>query len=330
MPLPADEDSVSDVAASAPDSDGSDTLDASGSNDVAAAAEVAQEDEDDSFDLAAELRETIEEEDSRAAEEDSASSSSEATSEEEGFASIFKDFKSGVEKTLAEDDYDTRFDLGIAYRGMELYDDAIGEFQICLGSPGHQVESLYMMGLCAIDLGRFLDASNHFEQALARDDLTPQKEAGLRFDLARSLESQGDLTRALEALEAAQAADPTIPGIDDYKTKLTELVASTSGPVELADTESSDEGFENFDDLVAEIEAEDAEEETFESFDDVIAEAEASQIAAENANSTSATEAPAQAETVEAIEVEEDPDPDASGSKTGKRKKKKKKRISFV
>jgi tetratricopeptide (TPR) repeat protein len=275
------------------------------------APEVEQEDEDDSFDLAAELRETIEEEDSR--QEETASAGGNATSPpDEGLASIFKDFKSGVEKTLAVDDYETRFDLGIAYRGMELFDDAMGEFQICLASPGHQVESLHMMGLCAMDLERFSNASNHLEQALAGNDLTPQKEAGLRFDLARSYEGQGDYSRAMEALEVARAADPSIPGIDDYVAKLTEHVSSSSGPVELRKVESNTDEFENFDDLVAEVEADDAAEETFESFDDVIAEAEASQVVAELAD------------------AKEKIKPDPEKPEKGKGKKRKKKRISFV
>ena len=254
------------------------------------------------------MRETIEEEDSR--EEAAASaSSSKTSSEDEGLASIFHDFKSGVEKTLAEDDYETRFDLGIAYRGMELFDDAMGEFQICLGSPGHQLESLHMMGLCAMDLGRFSDATNHLQQALAGSDLTPQKEAGLRFDLARSYEGQEDLGRAMASLEVARSHDPSIPGIDDYITKLAELVSSTSGSVELQGAETNTEELENFADLVAEVEAEDKAEESFESFDDVIAEAEASQIAAEKADAA-------------------EPDPETAPK--GKSKKKKKKRISFV
>lgn len=294
--------------------------------DVAAGAseedDCSDVDEDDSFDLAAELRETIEEEDERD-EQQAAQAQGAATSEEEGIASIFKDFKSGVAKTLAEDDFDTRFDLGIAYRGMELYDDALGEFQICLGSAGHKIESLHMMGLCAIDLGRFADASNHLEQALSCGELPTQKEAGLRFDLARSFEALRDFTRAKEAFEAAKEADATMPGINDCIARVEAALEGEASPVEVEGAGAESEGFENFDDLVAEVEAEDeadAPEETFESFDDVIAEVEADGVMADDASEP--------AEVVEEPEPEEAA-PEASEPKSGK-KKPKKKRISFV
>ncbi len=281
--------------------------------------EPAQTDEDDSFDLAAELRETLEEEEERE-DEGGTTGSSETTSEDEGFASIFKDFKSGVEKTLADDDYETRFDLGIAYRGMELYEDALSEFRICLESDGHRLESLHMMGLCAIDVGRFADASSHLEQALASGDLPAQKEAGLHFDLARSFEGLEDHARAKVAFEAAQAIDPSIPGIDDSIARVTEHAASGDAPVELeavrSDADSTEgegdaaERFENFDDLVADVEAESHAEETFEPPED-------EQASVEDATADEA-----------AVVAEEDTE--AAPTDGVPKKRKKKKRISFV
>jgi tetratricopeptide (TPR) repeat protein len=242
------------------------------------------------------------------------------TTEDEVIASIFKEFKSGVAKTLAKDDYETRFDLGIAYRGMELYDDAMGEFQICLDSASHKLESLHMMGLCAIDLERFSDASNHLEQALSSEELPTQKEAGLRFDLARSFEAQEDFARAKDAFEAAKAADDTLPGIDDCIARVDERLVSDEAPIELEPSADANEGFENFDDLVAEVEAEDAaaaSEETFESFDDAIVEAEAEGVFA---NDDAASNEP------EAVEEQPSDEPEPEPTK----KKRRKKRISFV
>ncbi|MFT5443232.1 MAG: tetratricopeptide (TPR) repeat protein, partial [Myxococcota bacterium] len=289
--------------------------------DAAEAPALDQADEDDSFDLVAELRETLEEEDR--ADEAEAAEASGPTSAEDGFASIFKDFKSGVAKTLAEDDYETRFDLGIAYRGMELYDDAMDEFTICLGSQSHRLESLHMMGLCAMDLGRFADASNHLEQALAMEEIPAQKEAGLRFDLGNSFEGLEDYPRAKEAFEAAKVADSTLPGIEKCIARVSALVADEDAPVELASEPDGDEGYENFADLVAEIEAEDEPGEAFESFDDVIADVEAAILAE--------PELDAAAETHDDASV-----PDAEGgdpaveAASDKKSKKRKKRISFV
>ena len=301
-----------------------------------------QDDEDDSFDLAAELRETLEDEDERA-EQGESTAGGDSTSEDEGFASIFKDFKSGVAKTLASDDYDTRFDLGIAYHGMDLYEDALGEFSICLDSAEHQLESLHMLGMCAIELGRFADASNHLEQALSSENLPTQKEAGLRFDLARSFEGLGDAVRAKEAFEVAKAADATIPGIDECIARVTQRVEGGDASVESSDSGDAD-GFESFDDLVAEVESDGEPDEAFESFDDIAAEVEAGDakleaseaeaIAVEDEALDSGTDTDAVGGDVPAEpEIVAEPEPAASKAspkKAAKKKKKKKKRISFV
>ena len=109
-----------------------------------------------------------------------------AASAEAGVAELFADFKQGVSETLDESDYQTRFDLGIAYREMELLEDAIAEFRYCLEAPDWRLQSLQMIGLSSLDLGRAADAVSHFEQALSAPDLTDAQKSGLYFDFGRA------------------------------------------------------------------------------------------------------------------------------------------------
>ena len=85
---------------------------------------------------------------------------------EEGFESIFADFKKGVSEALSEQDFETRYDLGIAYKGMDLLEDAIGEFRICLDCPTRRLDSLHLIGVCALELGRDSEAASYLKQAL--------------------------------------------------------------------------------------------------------------------------------------------------------------------
>ena len=62
-------------------------------------------------------------------------------------------FKKGVAEHLSPTDYDTHFNLGIAYREMGLLDEAIGEFQIAAKEPSHLVLCCSMLGLCFLDKG---------------------------------------------------------------------------------------------------------------------------------------------------------------------------------
>jgi tetratricopeptide (TPR) repeat protein len=237
---------------------------------------AAAADDDASFDLGEALADVFDD-GGTTAEEDPNETSAVLSTVEDGFESIFADFKKGVSATLGEGDYETRFDLGIAYREMGLYDDAVGEFRMCLDSDDHRFQSLSMMGLCAFEVGRLQDAINHFEQALASEGLAQEQQAGVNFDLGRAHVSSGDSERARAAFERVKELDASFPGVDD------QLDALASGGAEAAlELQDESDEWESFDDIMGDDDADDVvdaepepEGETFESFDDVITEAEA-------------------------------------------------------
>lgn len=230
---------------------------------------------------------------------------------EDGFESIFSDFKKGVSATLDQGDYDTRYDLGIAYREMGLYADAIGEFKICLEAPGRRFDSLYLMGLCARDLERYGDAVHHLEQALALPDLPSDRLAGVFFDLSLSQALAGDRDRARANMRRVLELDPRFP---NAAKRLAELEGPVT-PVSPTTAAGSGPGFESFDDLFSEDESEAAAPaESFESFDDVVSDVEATTVEVLPEPPPPASSAPAPA-----------PDTNAQTGRKSTRKK-----ISFV
>jgi pilus assembly protein FimV len=229
------------------------------------APDLAQEEDPSgaAFDLAAELSEALS--------DSSPGARASAGTDEDGFASLFREFKRGVSQTLGEGDVETHFDLGIAYREMGLLEDAIGEFRYALGSPSRRLDALQLMGLCAIDLGRGQDAVGHLEQALASPEVPPEREAPLRYELGRAYQALPDRLRALEALRRVHELEP---GYQDVAERIAALESGAAGEPEAAPEEESAEAFETFDDLVAEA-AEDAPAAAprYETFDDLVAEA---------------------------------------------------------
>jgi tetratricopeptide (TPR) repeat protein len=214
------------------------------------------------FDLAAELSDVL---------SDPPSAPGAAT-DEDGFASLFRDFKRGVSQTLGEGDVETHFDLGIAYREMGLLEDAIGEFRYALGFPSRRLDALQLMGLCALDLGRGHDAVGHLEQALASPDVPSEREAPLRYELGRAYQSLPDRVRALEAFRRVFELDPDFQDVADRVRDLEDPEADAEDSTTQGE---SAEAYESFDDLVADAAAAEAPApiEHFESFDDLVAEA---------------------------------------------------------
>jgi pilus assembly protein FimV len=160
---------------------------------VVSAALVQEEnlfaDEDNFFDLAAELESEL------ADEEESISLSEEEQSLEE----IFREFKKGVEQQLDSEDYDTHYNLGIAYKEMGLIDEAIGEFQLASKDPKRAVECASMLGLCFLEKGMPQLAIKWYRKGLEMPEITEEEHVGLLYDLASAYQEVGDTDNAQKA-----------------------------------------------------------------------------------------------------------------------------------
>jgi tetratricopeptide (TPR) repeat protein len=269
------------------------------------------------FDLAAELSDALRDEPEAPARG--------GATEEDGFASLFSEFKRGVSRTLGEGDVETHFDLGIAYREMGLLDDAIGEFRYALGSSTRRLDALHMMGLCALDVGRAADAIGHLEQALASPDVPAEREVALRFDLGRAYELQGDRDRALVALQRVVELDAEF---QDAAERI-DALQSGAGPLPSA---NAGEAYESFDDLLAQTSdaAAEAPTEVYESFDEFQGDGGEEQGAAPaddaEPEATAVIEAEVEPEPAPEPEAEPAPEPEPTASEEPPRRKRK---ISF-
>jgi tetratricopeptide (TPR) repeat protein len=151
----------------------------------------AFDDEDDFFDLAAELEEELTAEDLFSSDEELAPAPKEQSLEE-----IVEGFKRGVAENLSTEDYDTHFNLGIAYREMGLLDEAIGEFQIACKRPELFVECTSLLGLSFLEKGLPDLAVKSYRRGLEKGELTEDQTLGLMYDLAEAYLVAGDREKA--------------------------------------------------------------------------------------------------------------------------------------
>jgi tetratricopeptide (TPR) repeat protein len=146
--------------------------------------------EDTFFDLAAELESELVEE---AGEQVSLSE------EEQSLEEIFKEFKKGVEQQLDSEDYDTHYNLGIAYKEMGLIDEAIGEFQLASKDPKRAVECASMLGLCFLEKGMPQLAIKWYRKGLEMPSIKEEEHLGLLYDLGSAYVEVGDTENAQKA-----------------------------------------------------------------------------------------------------------------------------------
>jgi pilus assembly protein FimV len=124
-----------------------------------------------------------------------------------GLADIFKEFKKGVDKQLGKEDYDTRYNLGIAYKEMGLIDEAIAEFQLAAKDENRVLECASMLGICFMEKGMPKLAVKWYEKGLAAPGRGEEEYQGLRYDLAAALKASGDTDRALSIFEELYGQD---------------------------------------------------------------------------------------------------------------------------
>ena len=121
---------------------------------------------------------------------------------------VFKEFQRGVSEQLSEEDSDTHFNLGIAYKEMGLLSEAIGEFQIAAKDPSFLLECCSMIGVCYVEQGMFPEAASWYERALEIEDLPDGSKLALTYDLAGALEASGDDMRAVDLYSKVAEVDP--------------------------------------------------------------------------------------------------------------------------
>jgi len=148
-------------------------------------------DEQQFFNLAEELERELAEETAPPEAPPMTGPESEASLEE-----IFREFKKGVEQQLSAEDYETHFNLGIAYKEMGLTDEAIGEFQLASKDPERMVECCSMLGLCFLEKGMPQLAVKWYRKGLESPDIKEIETVGLLYDLGGVYQDMGDLELA--------------------------------------------------------------------------------------------------------------------------------------
>jgi tetratricopeptide (TPR) repeat protein len=116
--------------------------------------------------------------------------------EDADFADMLRKFKQGVAENVDPEDYQSHYDLAIAYKEMGLLDEAISEFQKALGSPTNRVPTYEALGQCFMEKSQFKLASSILSRALS-ERASEDQLVGVLYLLGLSAESQGKAEDAL-------------------------------------------------------------------------------------------------------------------------------------
>jgi tetratricopeptide (TPR) repeat protein len=104
----------------------------------------------------------------------------------------------------AQDDPETHYNLGVAFREMGLLDEAIGEFQKVVKGvqkehyPPNFLQACSLLAVSFMDKGMPQIASKWYMRALETPELDEESTLALQYDLGVAYEQAGDTRKALE------------------------------------------------------------------------------------------------------------------------------------
>jgi tetratricopeptide (TPR) repeat protein len=125
---------------------------------------------------------------------------------------VFDEFRAELgEMGVEDEDLETHYNLGIAFREMGLLEEAIGEFQKVAQATDrgkafrYAMQCCTLLGLAFMEKGQPGIAAIWYERALLTPGMDTESKLALRYDLGVAQESAGELDAALKSFSQVYA-----------------------------------------------------------------------------------------------------------------------------
>jgi pilus assembly protein FimV len=124
---------------------------------------------------------------------------------------VFAEFRAELEELQTDEDPETHYNLGIAYREMGLLEEAISEFQKVVQAHDRGVAFRYTMQCCTLLALGFMEkgqpeiAAFWYERALQTPDLDHESVLALQYDLGIAQDLGGHPDEALKSFQQVYA-----------------------------------------------------------------------------------------------------------------------------
>jgi tetratricopeptide (TPR) repeat protein len=172
---------------------------------------------------------------------------SEGEGEEINVDEVFAKFKEGVKQQISDTDSATHYDLGLAYKEMGLFPDALHEFEIASNDSRRQCNCLAMIGMIHHQQGELDRAAEAYVRGLNCQYKGVEQEMSLYYELGLIYETKNDPDEAIYYLQRIARRDPSYRDVTARLQALLPRARRLSIPVRAI---NSDQEFDRaFDDM---------------------------------------------------------------------------------
>jgi tetratricopeptide (TPR) repeat protein len=144
-----------------------------------------------------------------------------------GLAEIFEEFRQAAEEEpAAREDFETHYNMGTAYKEMDLLDEAIMEFQTAAGltvpsdGTSRYLQCCNMLGHCFMQKELPRAAVLWFKKGLDTPGHGEEEYKALRYELGAAYERMGDLSRARDLFTEVYGMDVSYRGVGERLQEL--------------------------------------------------------------------------------------------------------------
>jgi tetratricopeptide (TPR) repeat protein len=123
------------------------------------------------------------------------------------FQDMLAKFKQGVADNVEEEDHESHYDLGVAYKEMGLLDEAIAEFQKALRGTQRRVRTYEALGQCFLEKGQLPVARTILQRALAEPGAGDDQLVGVLYLMGYASEGLKKPADAMAFYERVFAVD---------------------------------------------------------------------------------------------------------------------------
>src|SRR5258705_8819498 len=117
--------------------------------------------------------------------------------EEQDFQDMLTRFKQGIDENIDEADFQSHYDLGVAFKEMGLLDEAIAEFQKALRAPEGKLRTSEMLGVAFFEKGQYPACESVLKRALESLPGSDESKIGLIYWMGRAAEALGKQADAI-------------------------------------------------------------------------------------------------------------------------------------
>jgi tetratricopeptide (TPR) repeat protein len=138
-----------------------------------------------------------------------------------GLAEVFEEYRVSAEADTSNGDYETHYNLGLAYQEMDLFEEALEEFQIAVGLVSAEdgtpryLQCCNLLGHCFMKKGVPRLAVKWFNKGLNAPNNSDDQRQALRFELAAAYEQAGDLNEARNLFTEIYGVNVSYRGVNE-------------------------------------------------------------------------------------------------------------------